>query len=145
MWNWSTRLFLTEARQNLTAEQEADLPSKWTKEELDGLEKTLKEHETWLNTWVEKQKSVKSHEDPVIETTEMKARAKVLQTQLEKLWKRKVPKVKRTSPTSSSTATSAAESATTSGTGNESSEREQDIPQPQDQEPLQPPKPHDEL
>lgn len=100
-WNWSTRLFLTEARQNLTAEQEADLPSKWTKDELDALEKTLKEHESWLHIWVEKQKSVKLNEDPVIETTEMKARAKVLQTQLMKLWKRKVPKAKKIKTTSS--------------------------------------------
>ena len=73
MWNWSTRMFLQEARQNLTEETAASLPSKWTKEELDGLEKTLREHETWLNEWVEKQKSVKPNEDPVIETTEMKA------------------------------------------------------------------------
>jgi len=94
-------LFLTEARRNFTAEQEADLPSKWTKDELDVLEKALKEHESWLNTWVEKQKSVKPNEDPVIETTEMKARAKVLETQLMKLWKRKVPKVKKVKTTSS--------------------------------------------
>ena len=66
-------MFLQEARQNLTEETAASLPSKWTKEELDGLEKTLREHETWLNEWVEKQKSVKPNEDPVIETTEMKA------------------------------------------------------------------------
>ena len=92
MWNWSTRLFLHDARQNLTAEAAADLPSKWTAEELDGLERTLKEHETWLVEWVEKQKSVKPNEDPVIETTEMKARAKVLETHLQKLYRRKVPK-----------------------------------------------------
>ncbi|KAJ7585017.1 Hsp70 protein-domain-containing protein [Mycena floridula] len=102
MWNWSTRLFLNDARQNLTAEMEADLPSKWTKEELDALEKTLKEHETWLNTWVEKQKSVKKFEDPVIETTEMKARAKVLETHLQKLVRRKVPK---TTPKKTTTST----------------------------------------
>ncbi|KAG5337074.1 hypothetical protein C0989_010915 [Termitomyces sp. Mn162] len=103
MWNWSTRLFLTEARQNLTAELEADLPSKWTKDELDSLEKTLKEHETWLSTWVEKQKSVQPSEDPVIETTEMKARAKVLETALMKLYKRKVPKIRKPKATSSVT------------------------------------------
>ncbi|THU97845.1 actin-like ATPase domain-containing protein [Dendrothele bispora CBS 962.96] len=145
MWNWSTRLFLTEARQNLTAEQEAELPSKWTKEELDSLEKALKEHETWLNTWVEKQKSVKSNQDPVIETTEMKARAKVLQTQLEKLWKRRTPKVKKTSTSTSATSTEAAKP-----TSNDSaSEANESIPEPEthDQVPLQPPEPgpHDEL
>jgi len=100
MWNWSTRLFLDEARQNLTAELEVDLPSKWTKDELDALEKTLKEHESWLHTWVEKQKKVQSNENPVIETTEMKARAKVLETSLMKLYKRKVPKVRKPKVTS---------------------------------------------
>ncbi|KAJ3516309.1 hypothetical protein NLJ89_g1202 [Agrocybe chaxingu] len=104
MWNWSTRLFLHEARQNLTAEAAADLPSKWTKEELDGLEKALKEHEKWLGEWVEKQKSVKPNEDPVIDTKEMKARAKVLETHLQKLWKRKVPKARKPKPTPRTTA-----------------------------------------
>ncbi|KAF8622291.1 hypothetical protein AX15_007154 [Amanita polypyramis BW_CC] len=96
MWNWSTRLFLQEARQNLTAEAASGQPSKWTKEELDGLEKTLKDHEGWLNEWVEKQKKVKANEDPVIETTEMRARAKVLEQQLQKLVRRRVPKGRKT-------------------------------------------------
>jgi len=87
-------MFLAEARQNLTAEAEAGVPSKWTDEELDGLEQTLKVHEAWLDEWVEKQRSVKSYEDPVIETTEMKARAKQLETKLLKFMKRRVPKVK---------------------------------------------------
>ncbi|KAF7373516.1 Actin-like ATPase domain-containing protein [Mycena sanguinolenta] len=112
MWNWSTRLFLTEARENMTIEAAAELPSKWTKEELDALEKSLKEHETWLNEWVEKQKAVKMNEDPVIETTEMKARAKVLETALMKLVKRKVPKAakkkKETTTSEEPTSTSAA-------------------------------------
>ena len=100
-------MFLQEARENLTAETAASLPSKWTKEELDGLEKTLREHESWLSEWVEKQKSVRANQDPVIETTEMKARAKVLETHLHKLWKRKVPKAPRKPvSTSSSTTTS---------------------------------------
>lgn len=104
MWNWSTRLFLQEARQNLTTEVEAGLPSKWTKDELDGLEKTLKDHERWLAEWVEKQKNVKMNEDPVIETTEMKARAKVLEQHLQRLWKRKTPKMKPTPKSTSMTA-----------------------------------------
>ncbi|KAJ3825340.1 Hsp70 protein-domain-containing protein [Lentinula raphanica] len=130
MWNWSTRLFLTEARQNLTQEMEADLPSKWTKEELDGLEKALKEHETWLNIWVEKQKSVKSYEDPVIETTEMKARAKVLETHLQKLAKRRVPKPRKTkSKTStSSTSTSASEPVVPTDEATEQEKVEQQVP-----------------
>ncbi|KAG6812912.1 hypothetical protein H0H92_015464 [Tricholoma furcatifolium] len=104
LWNWSTRLFLSEARQNLTVEAAADLPSKWTKDELDSLEKTLKDHEAWLNEWVEKQKTVKAYQDPVIETAEMKARAKALETALMRLHKRKVPKAKKTKPVSSAAA-----------------------------------------
>jgi hypoxia up-regulated 1 len=124
MWNWSTRLFLHEARQNLTAEIAADLPSKWTKDELDGLERTLKEHEAWLSEWVEKQKDVKPNEDPVIETTEMKARAKVLETHLQKLWKRKVPKALKKPKTTSTTTTDAAKEtdADTNGTEGEGAE-----------------------
>ena len=106
MWNWSTRLFLTEARQNLTEEAAADLPSKWTKEELDSLEKTLKEHESWMHEWVEKQRAVKSNEDPVMETTEMKARAKVLEKEFVRLMRRKAPVKKKTTTTSSSSSTS---------------------------------------
>ncbi|EAU87647.1 hypothetical protein CC1G_09108 [Coprinopsis cinerea okayama7 len=102
--NWSTRLFLHEARQNLTHEIENDLPSKYTQEELDSLEKTLKEHESWMEEWVPKQRKTKSYENPVMETAEMKARAKVLEGQLQRLWKRKVPKVIRKKPQTSSAA-----------------------------------------
>lgn len=113
MWNWSTRLFLQDARTNMTADAAADQPSKWTTAELDALEKTLKEHEAWLDEWVEKQKKVKMNQDPVIETTEMRARAKVLETALARLVKRKVPKMakktKTTSETESTTASPAAE------------------------------------
>lgn len=105
-------MFLQEARQNLTAETAASLPSKWTKEELDGLEKTLREHESWLSEWVEKQKSVKPNQDPVIETTEMKARAKVLETHLQKLWKRRVPKAPKKPLSTSTTSTMTASSTT---------------------------------
>jgi len=159
MWNWSTRLFLTEARQNLTIETAADLPSKWTKEELDGLEKALKEHETWLNTWVEKQKSVKSYEDPVIETTEMKARAKVLETQLAKLAKRRIPKAKKTSTSTSASSTTTTSTTSTAGNASEttavpvdnnetkSGSVEQEIPvdASQEQVPIQQPPPVDEI
>lgn len=116
MWNWSSRLFLQEARQNLTEETAASLPSKWTKEELDGLEKTLREHEAWLSEWVEKQKNVKPNQNPVIETTEMKARAKVLETHLQKLWKRKIPKATK-KPVSTVTSATATASDTTTTPG----------------------------
>ena len=108
--NFLTRLFLVEARQNVTEEAAEGLPSKWTSSELDALEKSLHEHETWLNEWVEKQKAVKFNEDPVILTTEMKARAKTLQNQAQRLSNRKSPpKPKKTSSSQSYTTTSTQE------------------------------------
>jgi len=99
-WNWSTRLFLTEARANLTVEASAGSPSKWTSEELDSLEAALKEHEVWLNDGVEKQKRMPMNETPVIQTREMKERAKTLEQHLQRLVKRKAPKVKKSGTSS---------------------------------------------
>ncbi|KAI0659567.1 actin-like ATPase domain-containing protein [Cubamyces menziesii] len=121
MWNWSTRLFLTEAKMNLTKELEEGTVGRYTKEELDDLEKTLKDHESWLNEWVEKQKKVKMNEDPVILSSEMRARAKVLENHLQKLVKKRPAKPAKKSTSSSKSSTAAAaeqtdsESATASG------------------------------
>ena len=102
MWNWRTRLFLSEARDNLTAEERAGTTGRYTKEELDEVEKALKEHETWLNERVEKQKSTPLNRDPVVETAEMRKRAKVLETHLQRLAQKKPPRRVRPSSTSSS-------------------------------------------
>ncbi|KAI9432685.1 actin-like ATPase domain-containing protein [Lactarius indigo] len=108
MWNWQTRIFLTDALTNLTEEEKAGTTGRYTKEELDELEKTLKEHEKWLNEWVEKQKGVPMNHDPVLETAEMRKRAKVLETQLQRLVQKKPPRArpKTTSSTSSSSSSS---------------------------------------
>ena len=107
MWNWSSRLFITEARQNLTSEAEGGPPARYTQVEIDALEKILKEHEAWLAEWVAKQREVPMNQDPVISTSEMRARAKTLENHLQKLWKKKVPtKKKSTSGTPSGTGTS---------------------------------------
>ena len=106
MWNWSSRLFITEAKQNLTAEAEGGPQARYTQAEIDALEKTLKEHEAWLAEWVAKQRQVPMNQDPVILTSEMKARAKTLENHLQKLWKKKVPKKSNGSQVSSSEAPS---------------------------------------
>ncbi|KAI0369349.1 actin-like ATPase domain-containing protein [Pilatotrama ljubarskyi] len=143
MWNWSTRMFLTEAKANLTKELESGTVGKYTKEELDELEKTLKDHEAWLNEWVEKQKAVKMNEDPVILSSEMRARAKVLENHLQRLVKKRPPKPAK-KPTSSSSSTTGAtssaatESATTADA--ESSTAPSSQPPPGQDE-----RPHDEL
>ena len=101
----------------MTAEEKANLPSKWTREELLALEKTLKDHERWLHEWVEKQKSVKINEDPVITTTEMKARAKTLELHLQKLVRRKVPKPRKSSSSSDAAQATNATNATATTDG----------------------------
>ena len=103
MWNWHTRLFLADARTNLTEEEKAGTTGRYTNSELDELEKVLKEHEKWLNEWVEKQRSVPMNHDPVIETEEMRKRAKVLETQLQRLVQKKPPRARPKSTSSSST------------------------------------------
>ena len=102
MWNWRTRLFLSEARDNLTAEERAGTTGRYTKAELDEVEKALREHETWLNERVEKQKSMPLNHDPVVETAEMRKRAKVLETHLQRLAQKKPPRRVRPSSSSSS-------------------------------------------
>ncbi|THH27975.1 hypothetical protein EUX98_g6205 [Antrodiella citrinella] len=124
MWNWSTRLFLTEAHENLTASLEPNgPPSKHTVEELDALEKTLREHEVWLNEWVEKQKAVKMNQDPILESSELKEKAKKLEMHLQRLVKKKAPKVKK-AMTSSKSASATSTTATTTMTSSHSQETE---------------------
>ena len=129
MWNWSTRLFLTEAKIQLEKAAEAEsngsgngsgsngeVTVKYTKEEIDALEKTLKEHEVWLNDVVEKQKLVQMYDDPAVESKEMYARVKVLENHLQRLVKKKVPKKKTTTTaTTATTASSASASGTAAG------------------------------
>lgn len=117
MWNWSTRLFLTDARQNLTLEEAEDRPSRFTQQELDDLEAKLIEHEKWLNINVERQKRVKQNEDPALETSEMKSRAEALAMQLQKLVKRKIPKPKKPKSTSSTATEAPAATGTDAGEG----------------------------
>ena len=118
MWNWSSRLFITEAKQNLTAEAEGGPPARYTQVEIDALEKTLKEHEAWLAEWVAKQRQVPMNQDPVILVSEMRARAKILETHLQKLWKKRVSSKKSSGSQGSSTGTP-------SGTGTSSTTPEE--------------------
>ncbi|KAH9061968.1 Hsp70 protein-domain-containing protein [Lactarius vividus] len=130
MWNWHTRIFLTDARTNLTEEEKAGTTGRYTKEELDELEKTLKDHEKWLNEWVEKQKGVPMNHDPVLETVEMRKRAKVLETQLQRLVQKKPPRVRPKTTSSSSSSSS-------------STQNPQQTDEPA--KPSSPPNKHDEL
>ena len=103
--NWQTRLFIGEAREAIATAEEGGPPAKYTPEELEGLQRVLDEHERWLDEWVEKQKKVARNEDPVILTSEMRARARTLESALAKLRNKKVPKARKTSSSSSSSRT----------------------------------------
>ncbi|KAI0092319.1 HSP70-domain-containing protein [Irpex rosettiformis] len=102
MWNWQTRMFITEAKMNLSVEAQGGEVARYTQEEVDSLEKTLKEHETWLNEVVEKQKGVMYYEDPAVEAGELRERAKVLESALQRMVRKKVTRRKTTSSSSSS-------------------------------------------
>ena len=130
MWNWSSRLFITEAKKNLTAEAEGGPLARYTQAEIDALEKTLKEHEAWLAEWVAKQREVPMNQDPVILTSEMRARAKTLENHLQKLWKKKVSAKKKSNGSQGSS------SGAPSGTGTPGAPPEKDTT---------PHKTHDEL
>ena len=114
MWNWSTRLFLTDAKTALAQEEEGGDPARWTADELAALEKTLIEHETWLNEAVERQKAVAMYDDPAVEAGEMRRRAKVLEGALQRLAKRKAPPKRKPASSSSSSSATASESSATS-------------------------------
>ena len=96
--------FLKSARENRTLEVAADLPHKYTLEELDGVEKRLNETVEWLKAGMEAQKNLKKHDDPVLISAEMKARGVTLQNQVMKLLKRKNPKPVKKTTTSTTTA-----------------------------------------
>lgn len=132
--NWMSRLFITEARKNLTAELiPGNLPALHSNEELLHLESKLREHEAWLAERVEKQKSVRPNEDPVVHTEEMRTRAKALEKELLKLMRRKTP-AKRKGEGSSSGSTASA-----SGTASSKAQQSQETPGDGDD------KKHDEL
>ena len=119
MMNWSARLFITEAKTNLTLAQETDIPPRITKEEIDSLERTLKDHERWMNEEVEKQKKVKMNGGPVLETKTLREKVKPLESQLQELMKKKAPRILKKSKTVGSTSSwsTASESTASSGSG----------------------------
>lgn len=105
--------FLKSARENRTLEAAADLPHKYTLEELDAVEKRLNETIEWLKAGMEAQKKLKKNDDPVLISAEMKARGVTLQNQVMKLLKRKNPKPVKKTTTSSTSSTSTTEAKAT--------------------------------
>jgi hypoxia up-regulated 1 len=107
--------FLKSARENRTLEAAADLPHKYTLEELDAVEKRLNETVEWLKAGMEVQKKLKKNDDPVLISAEMKARGVTLQNQVMKLLKRKNPKPLKKTTLTSVTEVETIESSTATG------------------------------
>jgi hypoxia up-regulated 1 len=106
--------FLKSARENRTLEAAAELPHKYTIEELDAVEKRLNETVEWLKAGMDAQKKLKKNDDPVLISAEMKARGVTLQNQVMKLLKRKNPKaVKKTTTPTTATEVKMTESSAT--------------------------------
>lgn len=120
MWNFHTRMFLTEEKAILSELEANGTTGRYTREELDDLERTLKDHERWLDQNVEKQRKVQMWEDPAIETKEMKEKAKVLELALQKLVRKPKPKAKKASSSSSSGSSSSSPSQSASAKAEES-------------------------
>ena len=74
-----------------------------------------------MNEEVEKQKKVKMNEDPVLESKTLREKVTPLENQLQKLMKKKAPRIPKKSKTASSTtsSTTASESTASSGSGHD--------------------------
>lgn len=100
--------FLESARQNYSLELVADLPHKYTIEELEDVESRINASMTWLKENSAKQKQLARHDDPVLLTAEVKARGVTLQNHVLRLLRRKAPKPKKTTTSESATTTTEA-------------------------------------
>lgn len=82
------RLFFVEAKKNLSEAIAADLPSKYTDEDLDPIGYMLKEYEEWLTPLIEKQ--TKANEvfssEPVILISDLETRGRALQAAVSRLF-----------------------------------------------------------
>lgn len=116
------RLFFVEAKKNLSEALAADLPSKYTDEELDPIGHMLKEYEEWLTPLVDKQ--TKANEiyssEPVILISDLETRGRALQAAVKRIERKPEPKPRKSATTSSSSSTASASSATESTTSSAS-------------------------
>jgi len=77
-------------------EETESLPHKYTLEELEDIKERLEENAKWLLEGIEEQKKLKTNDDPVLISAEMKARGVTLQNRVMGLLRRKTPKPPKT-------------------------------------------------
>lgn len=106
-------------------ELEADLKTgdvaRYTKDELDGFQNSVKSTSQWLEDGLKKQASLAENVDPVLKRLDLEAKAKTLTAEIEKLSKKRRPRVstsntsapESTTQTTSSSSTSSSDSSET--------------------------------
>lgn len=86
---------MQSAQQNETADLEAGLAPKYTKEELEGIQTHMTDLEGWLGPLMEQQHPKKQNEDPILLTRDLEEKGAVFQQRVLNLLRRKTPERKR--------------------------------------------------
>lgn len=113
---YAGRVFLASARENMTLEAATGIPSKYTIEELEKIEKQVNEIASWLEEGIKKQNLLPKNEDPVLLEKDLRTRGVAMQKDVLKLLRRKAPKVKPSSSSSEGSSSTRSTSSTSSGT-----------------------------
>ncbi|GAA6008530.1 hypothetical protein JCM11491_004510, partial [Sporobolomyces phaffii] len=98
----STTAFHASAIANDTAAAAADVPARFTPDELASVTKLVADATAWLDDAVKKQDRLKGHEDPVLKVVDLEKKIKDLEAEVRKLAKKKAPRAKKAKPTASS-------------------------------------------
>ncbi|BGP27455.1 lumenal Hsp70 protein [Rhodotorula toruloides] len=97
--------FLSTARADSAALAKSDpsAPQRFTGDELDSLDKLVRETQAWLDDAVKRQEKVKAYEDPAFKVVEVEKRAKEVERETAKLEKKKMPRRKKAVPAAAAT------------------------------------------
>ncbi|BGP03268.1 Heat shock protein 70-like protein LHS1 [Rhodotorula toruloides] len=92
-----TSSFLSTARADAAALTKSDptAPQRFTADELDSLDKLVKESQVWLDDALKRQEKVKAHEDPAFKVAEVEKKMKEVERETSRLGKKKQPRRKK--------------------------------------------------
>ncbi|BGP11187.1 lumenal Hsp70 protein [Rhodotorula toruloides] len=92
-----TSTFLSTARADSAALTKSDpsAPQRFTTDELDSLDKLVKESQSWLDDALKRQEKLKAHEDPAFKVAEVENKVKEVERETSRLEKKKQPRRKK--------------------------------------------------
>ncbi|BGP03287.1 lumenal Hsp70 protein, partial [Rhodotorula toruloides] len=92
-----TSTFLSTARADAAALTESDptAPQRFTTDELELLDKLVKESQSWLDNAIKRQEKLKAHEDPALKVAEVEKKVKEIERETSRLEKKKQPRRKK--------------------------------------------------